>query len=39
MLDVPFPEDSGMTAEQAKRSSRRKSGHSYGAGAGSGTRR
>ncbi|KAF3916768.1 hypothetical protein ABW20_dc0107909 [Dactylellina cionopaga] len=37
MLDVPFPaEDPALTTEQARRASRRKSGHSYG---GSGSRR
>ncbi|KAK6516322.1 hypothetical protein TWF506_006231 [Arthrobotrys conoides] len=37
MLDNPFPEDPNMT-DQNRRSSRRKSGHSYGGGA-SGSRR
>ncbi|KAF3940244.1 hypothetical protein ABW19_dt0207374 [Dactylella cylindrospora] len=39
MLDVPFPEDGSMTTDQAKRNSRRKSGHSYGGYNGSGSRR
>ncbi|KAK6357536.1 hypothetical protein TWF718_001845 [Orbilia javanica] len=38
MLDNPFPEEPGMTAGQDRRSSRRKSGHSYG-GPASGSRR
>ncbi|KAK6509037.1 hypothetical protein TWF481_003803 [Arthrobotrys musiformis] len=38
MLDSPFPEDPNMTADQNRRSSRRKSGHSYG-GPASGSRR
>lgn len=39
ILDNPFPEDPNMTADQNRRSSRRKSGHSYGGGAASGSRR
>ncbi|KAK6538233.1 hypothetical protein TWF694_011112 [Orbilia ellipsospora] len=43
MLDIPFPEEPGATAaDQNRRSSRRKSGHSYGGGnggTGSGSRR
>ncbi|KAK6362856.1 hypothetical protein TWF730_000309 [Orbilia blumenaviensis] len=40
MLDNPFPEEPGMTADQNRRSSRRKSGHSYGPPPpGSGSRR
>ncbi|KAF3114666.1 hypothetical protein TWF594_003310 [Orbilia oligospora] len=38
MLDNPFPEDPSA-ADQNRRSSRRKSGHSYGGGAAGGSRR
>ncbi|EPS39334.1 hypothetical protein H072_6858 [Dactylellina haptotyla CBS 200.50] len=45
MLDIPFPEEPGMTADQARRSSRRRSSHSHQGGhqgshqGGSGSRR